>query len=96
MGEVACAVCRDTGELQDSQAWDCGQSNSECPYCPHKVDEYRKEIAALREALGLLTTLPGAADVECGVPPLELAQAIHAAVSRHIEELGLACLGFQP
>lgn len=51
MGEVACAVCRDTGELQDSQAWDCGQSNSECPYCPHKVDEYRKEIAALREAV---------------------------------------------
>ena len=49
MGEVACAVCGDTGELQDSQAWDCGQPNSECPYCPHKVDEYRKEIAALRE-----------------------------------------------
>lgn len=56
----------------------------------------RIENAALREALGLLTTLPGAADVECGAPPLELAQAIHAAVSRHIEELGLACLGFQP
>jgi len=28
-----CAICNDTGKLDDAQAWDCGQPPSDCPYC---------------------------------------------------------------
>jgi hypothetical protein len=43
-----CAICNDTGHLDDSQAWDCGQPPSDCPYCPKAVDALRVEAAALR------------------------------------------------
>ena len=33
-----CAICNDTGKLDDAQAWDCGEESSECPYCPQKMD----------------------------------------------------------
>lgn len=43
-----CDVCGGSGELQDAQAWDCGQDNSPCPYCG-------PTDAAVREAVGLLS-----------------------------------------
>lgn len=46
-----CAICNDTGELQDAQAWDCGQANSECPYCPDKVKALTASQAKLVGAL---------------------------------------------
>lgn len=30
---MTCYVCEDKKSLDDSQAWDCGQEGSECPYC---------------------------------------------------------------
>jgi phage-related minor tail protein len=44
-----CAICNDTGELQDAQAWDSGQSNSGCPFCPDTVNELLAELQLLRE-----------------------------------------------
>jgi hypothetical protein len=44
--QVSCAICHDTGHLEDAQAWDAGQDNSECPYCPEKIDEMRALLEA--------------------------------------------------
>ncbi len=46
---MLCLICKDTGKLDDAQAWDCGQENSDCPYCPEQVDEILVEIKRLRE-----------------------------------------------
>ncbi len=43
----SCAVCNDTGHLDDAQAWDCGEPNSECPYCPGRVQRLLADHGAL-------------------------------------------------
>ncbi len=48
---MICLICKDTGKLDDAQAWDCGQENSDCPYCPEQVEETLKDYKRLREGI---------------------------------------------
>ena len=43
----SCAVCNDTGKLDDAQGWDVGEPNSDCPYCPSAVQSLRAKVTAL-------------------------------------------------
>lgn len=36
-----CAVCNNTGKLDDAQGWDVGEPNSDCPYCLSAVQSLR-------------------------------------------------------
>jgi len=51
------------------------------------IKEKAAKIATLREAIGLLTTLPGAESVDCGLQIPELASAIYSGVCNEIATL---------
>jgi hypothetical protein len=65
----ACPICDGTGELDDAQAWDCGQENSPCPYCAKILQalkdvreadaQYLEYAASLAQSEGVANALRG-------------------------------------
>jgi len=87
-----CAICNDTGKLDDAQAWDCGQPPSDCPYCPARVDALRSAAASLLGLLEDTVRYPDTDGIDLACSSAGVAQAL----ADRLTDLRAALIGDQP